>query len=69
MIVERIASGSKSFPTTPVPKRAYEKVGFIREGTLRETWLLDGRWHDEHVYSMLRREYNARYHPEREIAH
>lgn len=46
-------------------QRAYENVGFVREGTLRETWLMDGRWHDEHVYGMLRREYNARYHPER----
>jgi len=54
------------FPENTRAQRAYEKVGFIREGTLRETWLLDGRWHDEHVYSMLRREYNARYNPERE---
>jgi RimJ/RimL family protein N-acetyltransferase len=46
-------------------QRAYEKVGFVREGTLRETWLMDGQWHDEHLYGILRREFNARYHPER----
>lgn len=57
------------FPANTRAQRAYEKVGFIREGTLRETWLSDGQWQDEHLYSMLRREYNARYHPEREIAH
>jgi RimJ/RimL family protein N-acetyltransferase len=57
------------FPENTRAQRAYEKVGFVREGTLRETWLVDGRWHDEHVYSMLRREYNARYHPERASSH
>lgn len=46
-------------------QRAYEKAGFVREGTLRETWIADGRWHDEHVYGILRREFNARHHPER----
>jgi RimJ/RimL family protein N-acetyltransferase len=57
------------FPENTRAQRAYEKVGFVREGTLRETWLVDGRWHDEHVYGMLRREYNARYYPEREKSH
>ena len=57
------------FPANTRAQRAYEKVGFIREGTLRETWLVDGQWHDEHLYSMLRREYNARYHPERDLSH
>jgi len=32
--------------------------------TQRETWFVDGRWHDEHIYSILRCEYNARHHPE-----
>ncbi|HEY8293457.1 MAG TPA: GNAT family protein [Thermomicrobiales bacterium] len=57
------------FPENTRAQRAYEKVGFVREGTLRETWIVDGRWHDEHVYGMLRRDYNARYHPEREKSH
>ena len=51
------------FPENTRAQHTYEKVGFIREGTLRETWLVDGQWHDEHVYSILRREYRARYHP------
>lgn len=54
------------FPENARAQRAYEKVGFVREGTLRETWLADGRWRDEYVYGILSREYNARYHPERD---
>lgn len=46
-------------------QRAYEKVGFVREGTWREHYFYDGGWHDEHVYGLLDREFNARYQPER----
>ncbi len=45
-------------------QRAYEKVGFVREGTWRENVYLDGKWADEHLYGLLRREYNARYRPD-----
>jgi RimJ/RimL family protein N-acetyltransferase len=41
--------------------RLYEKLGFVREGVLRENVFAMGRYHDEHAYSMLRREYEARY--------
>lgn len=46
-------------------QRVYEKVGFVREGTLRETSLVDGRWRDEHIYGILGREFNARRDPDR----
>ncbi len=54
------------YATNTRAQRSYEKVGFVREGTLRDRWLMGGQWNDAHVYSMLRREYNARYHLERE---
>jgi ribosomal-protein-alanine N-acetyltransferase len=45
-------------------QRAYEKVGFVREGAWREHEYVDGRWVDEHLYGLLRPEYNARYRPD-----
>lgn len=45
--------------------RAYEKVGFKREGILREHYFRDGHWGDEIVFGMLSGEFNALYHPER----
>lgn len=40
-------------------QRAYEKVGFVREGTMREQWFSEGQWHDEHIYGILRDEFIA----------
>jgi len=37
--------------------RAYEKCGFVREGVLRESALVDGVWHDDVVMAILEREY------------
>jgi len=37
--------------------RAYEKAGFKREGILRESLLVDGRYSDEIIMGMLKREY------------
>jgi RimJ/RimL family protein N-acetyltransferase len=45
-------------------KRAYEKVGFVRLGVWRECYFYDGGWHDEDVYDLLDREFNARYRPD-----
>ena len=42
-------------------QRAYEKVGFVREGTWREHYFYDGAFHDEHIYGFLAREFNMRY--------
>lgn len=49
------------FPENVRAQRAYEKVGFVREGTMRENWFSAGRWQDEHLYGILRDEFNARH--------
>jgi len=53
------------FPDNLRAQRAYEKVGFVREGTMRENFYAEGRWQDEHLYGILRPEFNARHHPEK----
>lgn len=50
--------------TNPRAQRAYEKVGFTREGTWREQVYMDGQWVDEYLYGLLRPEFNARYRPD-----
>ncbi len=49
----------------PRAVRAYEKVGFAREGTYREHNFYDGRYQDEHIYGILAPEFNTRYRPDR----
>ena len=39
--------------------RAYEKLGFVREGVRREHVFIDGGYVDEVIYGMLAREYAA----------
>jgi diamine N-acetyltransferase len=39
--------------------RCYDKVGFRREGTLRETLFRDGTYHDQHLMSVLSSEFEA----------
>ncbi len=39
--------------------RSYEKVGFKIEGTLREQIYRNGRYHDEIIMGILRREWNS----------
>lgn len=39
--------------------RCYEKAGFQREGTLRETTFREGRYIDQHVMSMLKTEFES----------
>ena len=41
---------------------AYEKVGFVHEGRLREAQWRHGRWQDTLVMSVLRREWKKRSH-------
>jgi RimJ/RimL family protein N-acetyltransferase len=43
----------------------YEKIGFTREGILRQHNFYDGQWQDEPIYGMLAGEFNGRYRPER----
>lgn len=40
--------------------RAYEKIGFIREGIRRADVWIDGAWHDQLVMGLLRREFEER---------
>lgn len=39
--------------------RAYERVGFIREGLERESALIGGTWHDDVIVGLLRRDFDA----------
>ena len=38
-------------------RRTLEKVGFVLEGELRESYQLAGEWHNDWVFGLLRREY------------
>lgn len=42
-------------------QRAYEKVGFAREGTWREHYFYDGAFHDEYLYGILAEEFRERH--------
>jgi len=39
-------------------QRSLEKVGFSREGIIRQSQWRDGAWHDQLIYSLLRHEYS-----------
>jgi diamine N-acetyltransferase len=39
----------------------YEKIGFVREGSMREAHFYQGRYWDMHLYAILRSEWEARY--------
>lgn len=43
----------------PRARHVYESLGFVHEGTLRESVVLDGERHDEHVMSLLAPEWAA----------
>jgi RimJ/RimL family protein N-acetyltransferase len=45
----------------PAGVRAYEKVGFKQDGTLRASVYRDGVYYDIHAMSMLRSEWEAKY--------
>lgn len=53
-LVLRIAIGNRA------SERLAEKLGFSREGVLREELLIRGRWVDHTLFSMLDREYQER---------
>ncbi|HRF93714.1 MAG TPA: GNAT family protein [Aggregatilineales bacterium] len=56
------------FSYNPRAIKSYEKIGFVREGVLRETLYRDGTYHDIHVMGILRREWMAKHHPEIKIS-
>ncbi|MBF6673254.1 GNAT family protein [Glutamicibacter sp. FBE19] len=39
-------------------QRSLEKAGFSREGVIRQSQWRHGRWHDQHIYSLLRHEFS-----------
>lgn len=45
------------FEHNPRAQHVYEKLGFRREGTLREALWQDGRWVDAHLMGLLSREW------------
>ena len=46
--------------TNPGAKRAYEKAGYVLEGTHRESVYQDGKYIDMYTMSILRPEWDAR---------
>ena len=40
-------------------RRSYDKVGFVLEGTERHATFRQGAYHDDHIMSMLRDEWQA----------
>jgi RimJ/RimL family protein N-acetyltransferase len=53
--LDKLHAQTAAFNTASV--RLLERLGFHRDGTLREHHELDGRMWDDHVYSLLRREW------------
>lgn len=39
--------------------RAYERLGFVREGQERESAFIGGEWHDDVIVGLLRRDFDA----------
>lgn len=46
-----------SFNTRAI--RAYERVGFVREGLERESALIGGTWYDDVIVGLLKRDFDA----------
>jgi ribosomal-protein-alanine N-acetyltransferase len=44
----------------PASARALERVGYKREGTLREKLFMDERWNDQFMFGILREEFGQR---------
>jgi len=41
----------------PASAKALERVGYTREGTMREKLFMDGRWNDQFLYGILRADF------------
>lgn len=50
----------KVFSSNPRARRAYEKAGYILEGTLRQANFRDGKYVDDLIMSVLREEWYAK---------
>jgi len=55
--LHRISLGVYAFNDRAI--RAYEKVGFVLEGTEREAYFRHGRFHDHHIMSVLASEWRG----------
>ncbi|MCU0607585.1 MAG: GNAT family N-acetyltransferase [Candidatus Edwardsbacteria bacterium] len=51
--------GAEIFAFNERSIRLFEGAGFRREGTVRQSVLKDGRYRDEHLYGLLREEWNG----------
>jgi RimJ/RimL family protein N-acetyltransferase len=49
----------KTFSFNTQAIKAYEKVGFVRDGRQRESIWFNRQWHDEFLYSMLESDWEA----------
>jgi len=38
-------------------RRTLISAGFIQEGTLRQNFFLDGQWHDDWIFGLLKQDY------------
>jgi RimJ/RimL family protein N-acetyltransferase len=47
-------------PRNAPSARALERLGFVREGLLRERWIVDGEVCDSWIYGLLRADWRAR---------
>jgi len=47
-------------PENPASARVLEKVGFRREGLMREALRIHGQWRDAFLYAMLSTEWDSR---------
>jgi RimJ/RimL family protein N-acetyltransferase len=56
--LNRVQSGADT--RNHASERVLEKLGFVREGTLRETCIVNGVVSDDSVYGLLRREWEQR---------
>jgi len=47
-------------PRNAASARSLERLGFVREGLLRERWIVEGEVSDSAIYGLLRRDWAAR---------
>lgn len=47
-------------PRNAASARSLERLGFVREGYLRERWIVDGEVSDSALYGLLQRDWRAR---------
>ncbi|AKT37275.1 GNAT family N-acetyltransferase [Chondromyces crocatus] len=48
-------------PENTASARVLEKVGFVKEGVMRQNWFFDGRFTDTPVYGLLREDLQAQH--------